>query len=124
MPKINITKLLAYANNLTIVKMNLSLGDNMARPKKCRRICGRPAHNCFKPNGVPMSRLSQLEILPEEFEALRLADQLKMSQLEAATEMGVSRQTFGNIISQARFKIATCLVEGKALVFADEESEL
>lgn len=95
----------------------------MARPKKCRRICGRPAHSCFKPNGVAVSRLEKVEILPEEFEALRLADHCKMSQLEAADQMGVSRQTFGNIISRARYKVASGLVEGKALMFANKESE-
>ncbi|SON53040.1 DUF134 domain-containing protein [Vibrio tapetis] len=91
----------------------------MARPKKCRRVCGRPAHSCFKPNGVPMNQLKQVELLSEEFEALRLADQLDLSQQEAADQMGVSRQTFGNIVKKARFKVATCLVEGNALVLAE-----
>jgi predicted DNA-binding protein (UPF0251 family) len=63
-----------------------------------------------------MKELGQIEILPEEFEALRLADHQSMSQQEAADQMGVSRQTFGNIISRARFKVATALVEGKALM--------
>lgn len=89
----------------------------MPRPKKCRRICGRPAHSCFKPNGVPMEQLQQTRFLPEEFEALRLADHNGLSQQEAAEQMEVSRQTFGNIIQQARYKVATCLVEGKALMF-------
>ncbi|WP_375752825.1 DUF134 domain-containing protein [Vibrio sp. HN007] len=88
----------------------------MARPKKCRRICGRPAHSCFKPNGVPLNQLEQTELLAEEFEALRLADFQNMSQQEAADQMGVSRQTFGNIINRARFKVAESLVKGNALV--------
>jgi len=95
----------------------------MARPKKCRRICGRPAHSCFKPNGVPMKELEQIELLPEEFEALRLADQLDLSQQEGADQMGVSRQTFGNIVKQARYKVATCLVDGKALVLEQKVEE-
>ena len=88
----------------------------MARPKKCRRICGRPAHSCFKPNGIPLGKLTKTEMLPEEFEAIRLADYSKMSQQEAAEQMGVSRQTFGNIVSRARYKLAASLVEGNALV--------
>lgn len=95
----------------------------MARPKKCRRICGRPAHSCFKPNGIPMSELKQTDLLPEEFEALRLADYNNLSQQESADQMGVSRQTFGNIINQARFKVAASLVEGNALVLEYKESE-
>ncbi|WED21327.1 DUF134 domain-containing protein [Vibrio sp. JC009] len=88
----------------------------MARPKKCRRICGRPSHSCFKPNGIPLRDLELVDILAEEFEALRLADFEHLSQQEAADQMGVSRQTFGNIVNRARFKIAQSLVEGKALV--------
>lgn len=95
----------------------------MARPKKCRRICGRPAHSCFKPNGIPMSKLTKTDLLSEEFEALRLADYQNLSQQEAADQMGVSRQTFGNIVSRARFKVAASLVEGNALILEDKESE-
>ena len=91
----------------------------MVRPKKERRICGQAAYHCFKPNGVPMSRLKQMELLPEELEALRLADKEGFSQLDAATQMGVSRQTFGNIVNRARRKVAICLVEGHALVLAE-----
>ena len=95
----------------------------MARPKKCRRICGRPAHSCFKPNGIPLKNLKKVEILAEEFEAIRLADYENMSQQKAADQMGVSRQTFGNIINRARFKVASGLIEGNALVLDDKESE-
>ncbi|WCE30313.1 DUF134 domain-containing protein [Vibrio sp. SCSIO 43137] len=95
----------------------------MARPKKCRRICGRPAHSCFKPNGVPMNKLEKVELLSEEFEALRLADYQNLSQQQAADQMGVSRQTFGNIVSKARYKLAKSLVEGNALVLEEKESE-
>jgi predicted DNA-binding protein (UPF0251 family) len=88
----------------------------MARPKKCRRICGRPAHSCFKPNGIPLGKLTKTEMLPEEFEAIRLADYHNLTQQEAADQMGVSRQTFGNIISSARYKIAASLVKGNAIM--------
>lgn len=95
----------------------------MARPKKCRHICGRPAYSCFKPNGVPLTELKQITLLPEEFEAIRLADFENLSQQEAADQMGVSRQTFGNIISRARFKLAESLVEGNALILDNKDSE-
>jgi predicted DNA-binding protein (UPF0251 family) len=70
-----------------------------------------------------MKALKQVEILAEEFEALRLADYQNLSQQEAADQMGVSRQTFGNIVSKARYKVAAGLVEGNALVLEDKESE-
>ncbi|MEI8670887.1 DUF134 domain-containing protein [Vibrio sp. SA48] len=88
----------------------------MARPKKARNICGQAAYACFKPNGAKLTELAQVDLLPEELEALRLADKEGLSQLDAATQMGVSRQTFGNIVNRARTKVATCLVEGCALV--------
>ncbi|AQM19665.1 DUF134 domain-containing protein [Vibrio anguillarum] len=91
----------------------------MARPKKIRRVCGQVAYACFKPNGVKLSELNTVDLLPEELEALRLADKEGLSQLQAATQMGISRQTFGNIVNQARAKVATCLVEGHALMLVE-----
>jgi predicted DNA-binding protein (UPF0251 family) len=96
----------------------------MARPKIERRICGRASHHCFKPNGVAFHQLEQVIILPEELEALRLADLQGLSQQQAADQMGISRQTFGNTVKSARSKVAKCLVEGHALVFPNEESNL
>lgn len=95
----------------------------MARPKKCRRICGRAPYSCFKPNGVPTIELPQIELLAEELEALRLADFEGLSQQEGADQMMVSRQTFGNIVKRARFKVTSCLVEGKALMLQTETEE-
>ncbi|EDL53185.1 MULTISPECIES: DUF134 domain-containing protein [Vibrio] len=88
----------------------------MARPKKQRRICGRAPFECFKPNGVPLSELDKMALLPDELEALRLADLNGMNQIDAAKEMQVSRQTFANIVKSARLKVATCLINGQALV--------
>jgi len=89
----------------------------VARPKKERNICSRAPYECFKPNGVPLSQLNKVELLAEELEALRLADLEDLSQAEAAASMGVSRQTFGNIIKRARAKVAQSLVHGHALMF-------
>lgn len=92
----------------------------MARPKKCRRICSRAPYSCFKPNGVPTTELPQIQLLAEELEALRLADFEGLSQQDAADQMMVSRQTFGNIVKQARFKVSSCLVNGQALMLQME----
>ncbi|MGV3003270.1 DUF134 domain-containing protein [Vibrio sp.] len=92
----------------------------MARPKKERNICQRAPYECFKPNGVPISQLDKVELLDEEFEALRLADLEDLSQAAAAASMGVSRQTFGNIVKCARAKVAQSLVHGQALMLNRE----
>lgn len=88
----------------------------MVRPKIERKIGCRAAHSCFKPNGIPMSELDQIPLLAEEFEALRLSDLEGLNQQACAEQMGISRQTFGNIIKRARNKTAQSLIEGKALM--------
>lgn len=42
----------------------------------------------------------------------------------AATQMGISRQTFGRIVDAARKKVATALVEGIALRIEGGEIEM
>jgi predicted DNA-binding protein (UPF0251 family) len=62
--------------------------------------------------------LRELELVSlsvEEYEALRLADIEGLYQEEAAERMEVSRPTFHRILKEAHRKVATALVEGKAL---------
>jgi predicted DNA-binding protein (UPF0251 family) len=59
--------------------------------------------------------LEEVVLLKDELEAIRLADLDEKYQQEAADNMNVSRQTFGNIIRSAHQKIADALVNGKAL---------
>lgn len=92
----------------------------MPRPKIARRICGRPANSCFKPNGVPMHELEQVALAADEFEALRLVDLEGMQQQEAARLMGVSRQTLANTLKRARYKVVECLSLGKALLMQSD----
>ena len=53
--------------------------------------------------------------MPEELEALRLAEIEGLYQAEASTRMGVARSTFQRIMTEARYKVTKALVEGKAL---------
>ncbi len=87
----------------------------MARPFKNRKINGLFNSDCYKPNGIPLSMLTSIELSVDELEALRLADLENMYQDAAAEEIGVSRQTFGNIIKNARKKVADAIINGKAL---------
>lgn len=87
----------------------------MPRPFKNRKINGLFNSDCYKPNGIPLSMLTSIELSVDELEALRLADLENMYQDAAAEEMGVSRQTFGNIIKRARKKVADAIINGKAL---------
>ena len=87
----------------------------MPRPKCSRSIACEPHADYFKPRGIPTAMLEQVVLSLDEFEALRLADLEGLYQEEAASRMGVSRQTFGRIIDAARAKTADVLVNGKAL---------
>lgn len=87
----------------------------MPRPGKFRRICCKPAANYYKPRGIPLSILEQINLTFDELEAMRLADLKGLYQEKAAEQMNVSRQTFGRIIESAHKKIADALVNGKAL---------
>lgn len=93
----------------------------MPRPKKCRRICCAVDARFFKPRGIPLDELEIVVLTMDELEALRLADQLGLSQAEAAKEMNVSQPTFNRIISSARHKVADCLVEAKAIEIEEEK---
>ena len=87
----------------------------MPRPKKCRWINDHPGVTYFKPQGIPMRLLEQVELGVDEFESIRLSDFEGLSQEEAAPHMNVSRATFGRIVTQARNKIADAMVNGKAI---------
>jgi predicted DNA-binding protein (UPF0251 family) len=90
----------------------------MARPPKCRRIGFSPTATYFKPRGIGMALLEEVSLELDEVEALRLADLESLYQAEAAERMGVSRQTFANIVERARKKVADAIIHGKALRIA------
>jgi len=87
----------------------------MPRPRRCRRIGLLPPNPVFKPAGSPGLELDEVILSVDEFEAVRLADYERLYQEQAASRMGVSRQTFGRIVETARRKVAQALVEGMVL---------
>lgn len=87
----------------------------MPRPRKRRIIKGCPPVHMFKPAGIPAKDLEVLILSHEEYEAIRLADFVGMSQEDGAREMGVSRATFGRILHSAHRVVAEALVKGNAL---------
>lgn len=87
----------------------------MARPKKNRIVAGDPEVSYFKPRGIPLRRLEEVQLSVDEMEALRLADLENLSQEDAGQKMGVSRATFGRIVQRARHLVAEALVVGKAI---------
>jgi len=87
----------------------------MPRPRRCRWVRYRPEVDFFKPRGVPINALNTVTLNVEELEAIRLKDVEVKDQHGAAKEMKVSQSTFHRILQEARKKVATALVEGKAI---------
>ncbi|MFZ5427854.1 MAG: DUF134 domain-containing protein [Thermodesulfobacteriota bacterium] len=87
----------------------------MPRPRLCRKVSGTPKATYFKPRGVPLSELGETYLTVEGLEAIRLADVESLTTTEAAQLMGVSRHTFGRILSEARRAVAEALVNAMAL---------
>jgi len=85
----------------------------MPRPKKFKIVHHLLESIHFKPLGNGSGRVV-LEL--EELEAIRLADYEGLYQEDAARQMGISRQTFGRLLSRAHRKIADALLNKKALV--------
>jgi len=87
----------------------------MVRPRIPRRIRFNPGVSYFKPQGIPLRVLGEVELEADEMEALKLADFESFGQIKAAEKMKVSQSTFQRILTSARFKTSTALVKGKAI---------
>jgi len=87
----------------------------MPRPKRFRWIAFRPGVTYFKPRGIPLRFLEEVNLTVDELEALRLADFQGLEQIEAAKKMKISQSTFQRILTSARKKVSQGLVEGKAI---------
>jgi predicted DNA-binding protein (UPF0251 family) len=87
----------------------------MPRPTCPRKISHSPPATYFKPAGIPLRDLEEVLLAADELEALRLADCKGLYHVDAAKQMGISRQTFDRIIKRARAKAACALVKGLAL---------
>ncbi len=87
----------------------------MSRNKKLRHIGYPPLAVYYKPQGMPMYALEQVNLHLEEYEAIRLADYESLKHEEAAERMEVSRPTFTRILESAHKKIADALINGKAI---------
>lgn len=87
----------------------------MVRPQKNRIVAFNPDVSYFKPRGIPMLELDEVQLKVDEREAIRLSDLLGLSHEEAGRHMGVSRATFGRIVQHARKAVADALINGKAI---------
>lgn len=87
----------------------------MARPIKPRKVCCDPCATYFLPQGIDEEEVEEVKLSLDELEALRLKDMVELDQTKAAEQMMISRPTFQRILTSAHKKVATALIEGKAL---------
>ncbi|MBN1375357.1 MAG: DUF134 domain-containing protein [Dehalococcoidia bacterium] len=87
----------------------------MGRPQLYRRVNSVPQVTYFKPVGVPLVNLQEIQLFIEEAEALNLKDLEGLEQEECAKRMNISRTTFSRILDSARSKVADALLNGKSL---------
>ena len=85
------------------------------RPKCLRVVSDKPEVDYFKPRGIPLTELEEVELKIEELEAIRLVDLNGMEQETAAKKMKVSRRTLARELKSGRTKIADALLHGKAI---------
>ena len=90
----------------------------MPRPKKYRRVCGKPRSAGFTPLCGCASQPESVVMAIDEYEVIRLLDLEGLTQEEAALRMNVARTTVTGIYTAARRKLADCLVNGKILTVA------
>ncbi len=88
----------------------------MPRNPSQKTIRSSPPARSFTPSGSTFSSgQSDVNLLLEEWEALRLVDYAGMEQAQAALSMGISRQSVQMLVSSARTKLARAVVEGLPL---------
>ncbi len=88
----------------------------MPRRRRLRKIVAPPNFKGYKPYGAIDHGREAVELLYEEYEAIKLADYDLLNHQQAAGVMGVSRATFARIYEEARRKIAKALTEAREIV--------
>ncbi len=87
----------------------------MPRPCIRRRIFGRPNSLYFKPAGIRLTELEEINLEMPEFEAIRLIDLEETPQEKASEQMQISQPTLSRILKSARKKISQAIIHGKAI---------
>ena len=87
----------------------------MTRPRCICKTGPCPKAYCYRPEGYSVKDDNEIELHPEEMEALRLKDLKNMDQTDAAEKMGISQSSFQRILSTARKKVSCALFEGRII---------
>ncbi|MBU1202550.1 DUF134 domain-containing protein [Patescibacteria group bacterium] len=100
--------------------VNIRKRRGAGRPRGRRKIAIDPIVTYFKPRGLPLATLKEIDISKEELEALRLKNIKNLDQIQCAKAMKTSQSTFQRILSSAYKKISQAIVEGYAIKITKE----
>lgn len=87
----------------------------MVRPQRLRHVSFQPGVTYFKPAGVPLKNLEEINLSFDELEAIRLIDLENRNQIEAGEKMKISQSTLSRLLKSARGKLADATTKGKAI---------
>ncbi len=88
---------------------------------KTKRTIGFDYDNIYyKPQGIPLSELSEVVVNPEELETLRLRYVQNLSQQDAAKKMGISQSQYQRDLVTTLKKITNALISGDAINIPDD----
>ena len=93
----------------------------MPRPRKRRRCRAYNGDRVYKPRSIPMKQLEITRMALSELVAVRLCDVEDYDQAEAGRRMGVSRGTVQRLLKSGRAKMASAILESRALLIGNEE---
>ena len=96
----------------------------MPRRRRLRKVVAPPKFRGYKPYGSVATEKEPIELMYEEYEAIKLADFHLMIHKDACEKMGVSRATFARIYEEARRKIAKAMVEAREIKTVYGHAEL
>ncbi len=87
----------------------------VTRPKIHRKIAINPEVTFFKPSGIPMRFLEQVDLSLDELETIRLKHHEGVDMTHGAKKMRISKSTFQRLLVSGCKKIADALINGKSI---------
>ncbi len=107
-------------NIYVLIQTKMRKRQRARRVNRC--IEHDPNYTCFKPSGIARNKLQKVELLVDEYEAMRLCDVEWLSMKSGAEKMEVSASTFNRMVCSARRKMADAIVNGKGIrVYTSKE---
>lgn len=94
-------------------------------PTRKKRYARRlSSERYLKPIGIRKSSLETNTLNLDEFEAIRLVDHEGLSQIEAASDMEISRSTIQRLLNTARKKVTDAILFNKAIAVKNDTIDI